>query len=839
MLGDGPSSAVYARSLRLPQSSPADPQLWLAQVNSQFPIYRITTQAQQFHHVSASLPPEIAAEVRDFLITPPASAPFETLAAVLIKRTAASKELICSEELGDHKLTQLLRWLQQLLGDKAAIFDQAFLRDFFIQRSPSSHPGKPPTTPLEAASGVTSESSHLFFIRDHISGLRFLVDTGAQLSVLPCSITPSHSRRTGPSLQAANLNLIAMYGEHALTLNLDLRRVFRWVFLVADVRYSILGADFLLYYNLLVNMHSKCLADGTPNLSVQGLRLREPLASIPSPHQSACEILLDECPPLLCPSNFLLPVKRQVTHHIVTTGPLTHARARRLAPGRLQITRNEFEHMLVLGIIRPSSSPWAPPLHMIINKAKCEIGMSELDFLGHRVNSSGIRPLPSKVQVIQDVPQPASILKLHEFFGLIKFYRLFIPHCVALLESLTDMLLGKKTNFAQQTWSSAPLDYFQAAKSNLFGLAFLAHLRPDAPLRLMTNASDSGVGAVLHQLVDGSWSLLSFFSRKFSAAESRYSTFGCELFAMYMSVPLFKHLLEGRPFRIVTDHKPLIFAIQSGSGKFSPREVRHLSYVAEFRTGIRHVQGVDNAPADALSRVTASLASAAPPLNLDTAALAKAQQHDSKVMYLCKNPRSLVLREYLLPSCPVPIICDTSAGSARPLVPSAFPRLVFDALHSLSHPGIRATQHLLTKRYAWLTVNKDVRGWAFGVIVIQEISALTEAVLNHDDFIACLIVLVVATSFIGIIALLILTGDPAHRGPPLDDCTSESCRQALRDLDLLINPHANPSGILQPRLPQRATEDCSCQRNSCNLPSLRNQRTHATYQLDAERHEQC
>ncbi|XP_077512815.1 uncharacterized protein LOC144124007 [Amblyomma americanum] len=119
-------------------SSPANPRHWLAQVNSQFTIDRITTQAQQFHHVSASLPPEIAAEVRDLLITPPASAPFDKLAAELIKRTAASKELICSEELGDQKLTQLLRWLQQLLGDKAAIFDQAFLRDFFVQRSPSS-----------------------------------------------------------------------------------------------------------------------------------------------------------------------------------------------------------------------------------------------------------------------------------------------------------------------------------------------------------------------------------------------------------------------------------------------------------------------------------------------------------------------------------------------------------------------------------------------------------------------------------------------------------------------------------------------------------------------------
>ncbi|KAK8757099.1 hypothetical protein V5799_000203 [Amblyomma americanum] len=90
MPGDGPSSVVSALSLRLPQFSQADPQLLLAQVNSQFTIGRITTQAQKFHHVAASLPPEVAAEVRDLIITPPASAPFDTLAAVLIKRTTVS-----------------------------------------------------------------------------------------------------------------------------------------------------------------------------------------------------------------------------------------------------------------------------------------------------------------------------------------------------------------------------------------------------------------------------------------------------------------------------------------------------------------------------------------------------------------------------------------------------------------------------------------------------------------------------------------------------------------------------------------------------------------------------
>ena len=57
-------------------------------------------------------------------------------------------------------------------------------------------------------------------------------------------------------------------------------------------------------------------------------------------------------------------MKHKVTHHIQTTGPPVFTRSRRLAPERLRIVRQEFDHMIELGIIRPSSS-WSSPLHMV------------------------------------------------------------------------------------------------------------------------------------------------------------------------------------------------------------------------------------------------------------------------------------------------------------------------------------------------------------------------------------------------------------------------------------------------------------------------------------------
>ena len=58
------------------------------------------------------------------------------------------------------------------------------------------------------------------------------------------------------------------------------------------------------------------------------------------------------------------------------------------------------------------------------------------------------------------------------------------------------------------------------------------------------------------------------------------------------------------------------------------------------------------------------------------------------------------------------MLCDVSTGVARPLVPVKHRRAIFDALHGLSHPGIRATQKLITERFVWPGINHDIRKWA-------------------------------------------------------------------------------------------------------------------------------
>jgi hypothetical protein len=95
---------------------------------------------------------------------------------------------------------------------------------------------------------------------------------------------------------------------------------------------------------------------------------------------------------------------------------------------------------------------------------------------------------------------------------------------------------------------------------------------------------------------------LAFFSHKLSPTEGRYSTFDCELLAAFQAVKHFRFFLEGRPFTLFTDHKPLVAAISKNKTPFSSRQQRHLSFLSEFTTNFVHLPGKENIVADCLSR---------------------------------------------------------------------------------------------------------------------------------------------------------------------------------------------------------------------------------------------
>ena len=205
---------------------------------------------------------------------------------------------------------------------------------------------------LVVTSAAGCSDSRLFYIRDKNSGLRFLVDTGGEISIIPVSGPPRMHRATGYSLQAVNQSSIATFGTRPLTLNRGLRHPFQWIFIVADVTHAILGFPAPLWpvcghTEVTLHQHTNT-APG--QWHAHHIHLCTSIHPIPS--QDPYSAVLVEFPDILCSRGTDQPAQHTITHHICTTGPLVSARPRRLPLDCLRLVKEEFDHMLDLGIVQ-------------------------------------------------------------------------------------------------------------------------------------------------------------------------------------------------------------------------------------------------------------------------------------------------------------------------------------------------------------------------------------------------------------------------------------------------------------------------------------------------------
>ncbi|UYV74539.1 hypothetical protein LAZ67_12000067 [Cordylochernes scorpioides] len=344
---------------------------------------------------------------------------------------------------------------------------------------------------------------------------------------------------------------------------------------------------------------------------------------------------------------------------------------------------------------------------LTINETKCTFGQPSVKFLGFIITNAGISPDPQRVQAIKDIPIPDTVGKLRRFLGMLNFYRRCLPNAASTQAPLHAMVEGRKNASCQ--WTPTALQAFDQCKFQLANATLLHHPFPEAPLCLTVDASDFAVGAALHQQVGNNFQPIAFFSRKLDAAQRKYSAYDRELLAVYLVIKHFRHLLEGRQFPVYTDHKPLTYAFQQNLDKASPRQCRHLDFIWQFTTDIRHIAGCENVPADFLSRVE--------PIShhqpYDPKSLAEAQAVDQELQALLtsENRSSLQLEKVQIPETNISLYCDVSTAKPRPFVLASCRRIIFSAYHNLSHPGVRATTRMVTAHYVWPSVKKDCALW--------------------------------------------------------------------------------------------------------------------------------
>ncbi|GFW32775.1 transposon Tf2-8 polyprotein [Trichonephila clavipes] len=458
------------------------------------------------------------------------------------------------------------------------------------------------------------------------------------------------------TLSAANTSPIHVYTTQTLSLDLGLRRIFQWTFLVGNVSTPIIGADFLYNFRLVPDISKQALLDSETNIKCHCILGNSRIHSIKTVSgDSVYHELLRKFPDITKPPRPDQEIKHSVVHYIETNSRPVTAKARRLAPDRLRIAKAEFENMITLGHMRPSKTA-----HLLAPLNK---------FLEGIKNFKKSKKVPCK--------------------------------------NLRDSI----------QWTEEAEQAFNDAKNALADATLLRHPIPGAKLSLWTDASDKAVGGSLMQLCQNNWEPVAFLSVKLSKSQQKWSTYDRELLAMYISVKRFRHMLEGRDFIIYTDQKPLMYAFMQNPDKCSPRQWRHLDFISQFSTDVRHINGTHNAVADALSRIEVNQISNS---FLDFEALSKAQLEDNELQSFQNDEKSsLVFKRVPSPVSANELICDTSTGSPRPFVPHNFRRTIFEHFHNLAHPGVAASFQLIASRYVWPNMRKTVKDWVQNCIACQ------------------------------------------------------------------------------------------------------------------------
>ena len=350
-----------------------------------------------------------------------------------------------------------------------------------------------------------------------------------------------------------------------------------------------------------------------------------------------------------------------------------------------------------------------------------------VEYLGHIIDSEGIKATPEKIAAIERAPMPKNIQQLRSFLGLLNYYRKFLPNLAMVIQPLNDLLQKDK----KWSWTEGCSRAVDTAKRLLLQSKVLVHYDSSLPLRLAADASQYGLGAVIsHTLPNGEERPIAFASRSLSQSERNYSQIDKEALALIYGVQKFHTYLYGRKFTLVTDHKPLITIFGPKKGVPSvaaARLQRWALLLAAYQYDIEFRSTTAHGNADALSRLpllddTTRKVSETRLCNLRTIEslpvtsdeIRKATQRDpvlSKVKsYLLKSwPEQIpqVLKPYQSKIAELTIEDGCLLWGGRVVVPQSVREIIKKELHR-EHLGISKMKGLARSHVWWAGIDRDL-----------------------------------------------------------------------------------------------------------------------------------
>ena len=239
-----------------------------------------------------------------------------------------------------------------------------------------------------------------------------------------------------------------------------------------------------------------------------------------------------------------------------------------------------------------------------LNKAKCEIVVTETIFLGHKISRRGVEVSPKKKVDFAAIPRPVTVTTLRSFLALGSYFRRFLPNFAERARNLYKLTSGPKQKRIE--WTEETTKLFVDIKTMVQQSVILRWMTKEGEVFLFCDASKYGFGGGILQDQgelddDGKKALtpISFYGRAFADYQVKWHTSDREMFAICFGVTTHHYLLAGRSFKVFTDHAALLSIRESASERVNRMKEKLTSY----NMTLHGIAGKDQVVGDGLSRI--------------------------------------------------------------------------------------------------------------------------------------------------------------------------------------------------------------------------------------------
>ena len=342
---------------------------------------------------------------------------------------------------------------------------------------------------------------------------------------------------------------------------------------------------------------------------------------------------------------------------------------------------------------------------------KCQFLQPMVEYLGHKFSKEGVHVLPTKVEAILKWPVPQTIKELESFLGLANYYRRFICDYATISAPLTGL---RKKNVPFH-WTAEHQKAFEALKEATSTAPVLTLPHATSMYSITTDASEVGIGAVLHITTAEGNKPVAFYSRALSPAERNYPVHDLEMLAIITALQQWHCYLDGATFTVHTDHHSLQYF--HSQPNLSNRQRRWLEFLSQFNLNIKYIKGKENVVADALSRLSINTITTLQPLPEFYSKLkASYTQNPLCLKVLAGEGHS----DYTLID---EIIYKLDNGRKLMFIPSSeLQTQILSIYHdnvTAGHPGQNRTYKAIKKLYYWPGIKQSVSDYVQTCTICQ------------------------------------------------------------------------------------------------------------------------